>query len=457
MISRRDFLKFCGLGIGAVFTNINITRQIFKDWSEVITVHDTQEFIETLSDTTIAPGTTIEMDDGVYSGYFEYMLKGTAEAPIVIRPINPGSVIIDGSFTDHNSDLSLNASYVNIYDIDFVNSNTDRTDNKYGIVIWNPGICLYGCGIRDLHNNGVSWYGSGVGAVKECVIYNNGYRVGGVGFAHAIYTHNNAGGDRIIANNILGNQLGEYTIHVYSDGANWTKDYNIHDNVICGDDCIVGGGLGLVDMQYYKNVQFENSYYVGRYSAGNVNGYVHDNYFIGLEYIFVDTDPAWDLTEENNEVYGHTTLDRYGDLFVRSGYTEYDLPESKFWVTKYSHSARWLGMVAIYNRDSADTIGVSLESILGRDHGRYRLRNGQNMDETWEFTYSGLGVDVPMNIWHPSHVIGEGVGENHLPVFGAFVVEKIPKSKGNSRKTYFPTIRKNARFMDSNTGNPYKK
>jgi hypothetical protein len=28
-----------------------------------------------------------------------------------------------------------------------------------------------------------------------------------------------------------------------------------------------------------------------------------------------------------------------------------------------------------------------------------------------------------MNIWSPSHVIGEGDGENHLPIFGAFVIE----------------------------------
>jgi hypothetical protein len=78
-------------------------------------------------------------------------------------------------------------------------------------------------------------------------------------------------------------------------------------------------------------------------------------------------------------------------------------------------------MVSIFNRDSAATVSVDFSSLLA--NGNYRLRNGQNMTETWDFTQAGVAINIPMNIWTAPHIIGAGDGYNYLPIFGAFVIE----------------------------------
>jgi hypothetical protein len=397
--------------------------------SEVDPIH----FVDLLKSGQVLPGDHIILLDGNYAGDWVCEFAGTLANPIDIKPKNPSHVTIDGNL--------YAGAYIHWYDIDFTNSNTDRNildEDWKGIEAYVPGFHLHGCSVLDLHGIGVSWYGNGEGEITECVMYNNGGieesfdRTG-----YAIYSHNNLGGARLIARNILGDQIGKYMLHIYSSGDNWTKDYTIQDNISAGDDNLVGGGLGLVDLVYQHNIQFRDAYYVGRYSSGNVNGIVHGNYFVDLGVIFVDEAPAWALTETDNEIYGHTTLDRDGLPFVRAGYTEYDLPATKTWLIPYTDSARWLGAIAIYNRDSAATVSVDFSSLLA--NGNYRLRNGQNMTETWDFTQLGAAINVPMGIWSPSHVVGEGDGDTSLPVFGAFVIEYVDPTIGTINLSNTPT------------------
>jgi hypothetical protein len=367
----------------------------------------------------VLPGDHIILLDGTYTGDWECEWSGTLADPIIINPKNINKVTIDGS-------LIVN-EYTHWYDIDFTDSRTDRYIPTVGINATGPGIEYHGCRICDLHLNGISWFGSGIGEISENVIYNNGDRFPDTsGHGHGVYTHNDIGGARLIARNIIGNQLGNYTIHIYTGSDNFCKDYTIQDNILCGDGYIAGGGDGLWSYLYEHNVHYGFGSDIngqGRYSTLNNDGIIRHNYFVDLGAITIDVTPPWTegLVEQDNEVYGHTTKDEVGDHFVRAGYTEYDYPATKTWIVPYTESARWLGMVAIFNRDSAATVSVDFSSLLA--NGNYRLRNGQNMTETWDFTQAGVAINVPMNTWTASHVIGEGDGENHLPVFGAFVIE----------------------------------
>ena len=375
-------------------------------------VSSTAELTAILASAAVLPGDIIELDDGTYAGDFTSTIAGTDIAPIIIRPVNPGEVTIDGTLTISND-------YTHWYDLDFTDSNTDRHDyaGNLGIYMTHIGTHMHGCRITDLHNSGINWYGSGVGEVSECVIYNNGYReLDDSGHGHGIYSHNNGGGDRLIKRNILGYQLGDYALHIYSGGANWLKDYKVYDNCTNSHPTHTGGGLGLVNFDYQRNIHYVGLSQHGQYSpaGSNDNGIISNNYFIDHASYYVNPDWA-NLTEADNEVYG-------GEPAARAGYTVIAQPATKTWVTAFTESARWLGMVTIFNRDSAATVNVDLSSILSP--GVYRLRNGQNMTETWDFIhYDGVATSVPMTTWTASTMIGVGPGDNQLPVFGSFVIE----------------------------------
>lgn len=421
MISRRGFIDMGLYGAGAIL----LSPLIKKNFS-TRQIYDSQSLVQALADTTVQPGDILELDDGVYTGDFvSSTLTGTEQLPIIIKPFHPGKVTIDGS-------LWINSPWTHWYDLDFTDSRTDRYVYTNSILMYGVGSHLHGCRMTDMHNSGVQWFSSGVGEVSECVIYNNGGRdPDGSGHGHAIYSHNTNGGTRVMARNILGNQLGNYTVHIYSGGANYLKDFVVKNNMICGDPVHTGGGLGLINFLYENNVHYGDYEQHGRYSPDGTNndGTIRSNNFISMGSYFVN--PSWEnLVEEFNEVYG-------GEPSSRAGYTVYPQPATKIWITPFVASARWLGMVTIFNRDSTSYVGVNLSSIL--PNGNYRLRNGQNMTETWEFIQSGTPIDVPMNIWTPSHVIGEGDGENHLPVFGSFVIERSD-SVPTPTSTYIPII-----------------
>ena len=65
-------------------------------------------------------------------------------------PRHPGKVVIDGTF-------KVFGDYVEIYDIDFTDSRTDRYLYTEGIMFDSIGGSIYGCSICDIHTDGVRW------------------------------------------------------------------------------------------------------------------------------------------------------------------------------------------------------------------------------------------------------------------------------------------------------------
>lgn len=375
---------------------------------KTITITNAMELTTALNSKSTNPGDTLLLLDGVYAGDFISTIAGTDGHPITIKPANPGKAVIDGS-------LVLGGGFVEVYDLDFTDSRTDRTAEAESITCNQDGFGMFGCVVRDLHNSGIIWYGSGKGNVCENVIYNNGYS----GAGHAIYSHNNGGGLRIIARNLFGNQFGDYTIHIYSGGSNYLKDFHCLDNIICGDSVHTGGGVGMSNHVYSGNVQYGDRCQLGRYTPDGTREdiTVTNNTFIQLtEYRRKVFDK---MTESGNIVYSNNGYIWAADAQAPA-YTHSEPPQTWYRVIPFTKSARWVAAVAIYNRDGAETVSVD----LGLPEGKYRLRYALNMDESYEFEYDGKSLDVPMKIWSGGVVVGGGVGECWTPVFGSFVIEK---------------------------------
>jgi hypothetical protein len=366
------------------------------------------------------------MDDGVYTGDFiSSNLFGTENLPITFKPVNPGKVIVDGSLS------IVNTQWIHFCDIEFMDSRLDRTYVTNGINASIKGFGLYGCLVHDIHSSGVSWFGSGAGEISECVFYNNGFHdTAGGGYGHSIYSHNHSGGSRRIARNIFHDNLGRYTIHLYSLGKNYLKDFTCEDNIVAGDSVHTGGGLGLIDFIYQRNVQYGYHCQHGRYTIReeegyhNIRGLIANNEFVDVDGYSVNRDnslPWEDLTESKNVFYQSADPDLYMPIDP-SGYSRVQQPATKVWLMPFTKSARWLGSLAIFNRDSAEWVGVDFSPLLAG--GSYKLRNTQNKAETWNFVYTGGSVNVPMLIWTAAARIGDTIPSNGLPKFAAFVIER---------------------------------
>lgn len=297
-----------------------------------LTINDPIKLEQVLQSNKVVPGDTLYLRGGIYTGNWIANIGGTLEAPVIIKPYNLEPVIIDGVFT-------FGRPHLRVMDIEFTNYNTDRTLWDSGITMHPQGSWLIGCDIHDMHSDGVNWMNSGVGGVVECRIENCGSLNpdGPPHYGHAIYTHNNAGGARLIARNLLLNSMGRYTIHIYSASSNYLRDYTCEDNVIWGDPVHTGGGAGLVNFVYQRNIQYSEYAQMGRYSGQpNNGGLIQDNLFIDLSAYSVQS--GWvDLTETNNTVWG-------GEPADRAGYTVEQMPFNWSQFIPFTLSERWSGI-----------------------------------------------------------------------------------------------------------------
>lgn len=297
-----------------------------------LTVAEPVQFYKAIASGNIIPGDTLYLRGGTYRGDWLLDIDGTAEAPIIIKPYNLEPVTIDGTFNFGNS------QHVHVMDINFTNSNPDRTLWDEGITMNNIGDWLIGCDIRDMHSDGVNWFGSGIGGVVECRILNCGSEALSYinDWGHAIYTHNNGGGLRTIARNLLLPQIGRYGIHIYSESANYLRDYLVENNVNL-HPVHTGGGQGLTDYVYQGNVSSGVYEQHGRYSQqANNTAIIQNNTLIGLSSFYVES--GWiALTETGNTVWN-------GKPDNRAGYTLEAMPENWTRFIAFTQSERWAGI-----------------------------------------------------------------------------------------------------------------
>lgn len=300
-----------------------------------LTISNPIRFEKVINSSRVIPGDVLHLRGGIYKGYWKLNIGGTKEQPVIIKSYNKEKVTIDGS-------LTFARDYLRIQDVEITDSNPDRTQITDGISMNVRGCELIGCFIHDLHNSGANWFGP-EGRITECFIKDNGYiDTDKLGHGHAIYSHNHQGGTHWIERNLLGDQYGKYSIHLYSGGANYLKDFSCIDNVIFGNPVHTGGGLGLIDFLYQGNIQFGDYCQQGRYGYDhqNQNGQILDNLFIRLTSYTVNQDCnlEWlNLIESGNTVWN-------GQPSNRAGYTVEPEPRSWSKFIPFTLSERWSGI-----------------------------------------------------------------------------------------------------------------
>ena len=382
-----------------------------------LTVNNPVMLTNALSSERIIPGDVLLLKAGTYTGDYVCSWQGTKANPIIIRPYGDGPVIIDGTFTLKD--------FVQVYDIDFTDTRPNRLweyygkGAAYGITVSGHGNHLHGCSIQQMRSDGVNWYDSeldNAGEISENVFLLNGDRFSdGSGHGHSLYSHNDAGGRRIIARNSMYLNLGAYTLQLYS-ADNHTDDYTIDSNIFMGP-ITPGGHFGPNNLVFQNNINYlypvHIAYLMGGHTCNNI--LMDSNTFIDCSTFTVGGDPGvlTNLVETNNVVYG-------GQPSSRDGYAFTAKPATLVRITPFTKSARWLGMLSIYNRDSAATVVVDFSSLL--TNGNYKLMNTQNLTETWNFTYSGAPINVPTNFTSGAFIGDDYVASTTWPVFGAFVV-----------------------------------
>lgn len=314
-----------------------------------LTINDPIRFADILNSLRVLPGDTLLLRGGTYSGdwVIDTNIKGTQTNPVTIKPYNGESVTIDGS-------LQVLGDYITIIDIDF--TDTIHADPQYvsmGVYAAGTGFQMYGCHIRKQHASGVSWYGHGVGEISENWIEDNGYLdADGNTHGYCIYTHNEIPGEHFIRRNLMRPRREKYSLHVYTSSPVPLYDYRIFDNVLIGP-VHTGGGYGLRDFQFERNIQYRDWVQLGRYlydlEYQNIGGTIKNNIFLETYAYTVNEDlpMQWTgLVEDGNLAWSpHRPND-----FNRTGYiTE---PEPSAWsrFIPFAISGRWAGIqVALEN------------------------------------------------------------------------------------------------------------
>lgn len=333
---------------------------------------------------------TVSVPEGTYHGDF------TVPAGVTLQPEAGARVVIDIA-----NEFDMRGATVK--DIELFSSDTDRARIQVGITMSAVNSSLIGCVVHDIHSNGANWFGSGAGEISECLFFNNGYREpDNSGHGHCIYSHNAFGGARRIDNNILIGGLGKYALHIYSGGANALKDYTVTRSITAKRPTIAGGGLGVSNLTYSRNVQYGNAIYIGRYSSNNVDCVVTNNLYSGGAFIEI-TDFETVTEADNAEVTTERVV-----------------------IYPCTQSTRKLAHIAVFNPAAAETVGIDL-AALELEAGDYALRNAQNLAEEHLFTLGESAVvSVPMTDWTAALRIGEpalSVG-SIFPVFGIFILER---------------------------------
>jgi hypothetical protein len=210
----------------------------------------------------VQPGDTIWLRDGVYTGSFVSMLKGTAEAPILVRQYPGERAIIDTAVAsvDQLPALKVKGSWVWFWGFEIMNSYPDRsridpyTGNDEP---WRgSGADVYASNVKFInmvfHDNGHGiWDKKDMTEIYGCLFYFNGNNKR----EHALYLGNTVG-TKYIVDNIMFAQ-GGYGILGFSGAApNTLNGFHIEGNVAFNNGILtlddsttgniqVGGGMGV--------------------------------------------------------------------------------------------------------------------------------------------------------------------------------------------------------------------
>ncbi|HEX2972286.1 MAG TPA: right-handed parallel beta-helix repeat-containing protein, partial [Tepidisphaeraceae bacterium] len=200
----------------------------------------------------VKPGDDIYLHTGIYKGSFTSRLKGTAAAPITVRPFHGEQATLECYSANPNEDplFTVEGQYTIFRGFEVTCRNPLRTTQIQGSSpeqIKRGGISCRGTGISFINlivhdcANGLGFWADGEGGeIYGCIIYNNGWIGPDRGHGHGIYTQNKAG-TKILADNVIFNQF-SHGIHAYGSAQAFLQGFQIEGNV-CFNNGLPAGAI----------------------------------------------------------------------------------------------------------------------------------------------------------------------------------------------------------------------
>lgn len=255
----------------------------------------------------IKPGDTLWLHGGTYTGSFYSYLKGTADAPIIVRQA-PGEHAVldlqpsrDGGGT---AAFGVEGAHTWFWGFEIMCSDTARVTGQSGsnpsginrgsIICRGQNIKFINLIVHDLSQGFAFWSEGEGGEIAGCLIFNNGWRGPDRGHGHAIYTQNKSGTKRL-ADNVLFNQFG-YGVHAYGSDQAHLEGFELIGNVAFNNgslsgpasrsaNILIGGGSRASHIVVSNNFTYHTGLAATTcqlgYGADNAELLFQDNYLAG--------------------------------------------------------------------------------------------------------------------------------------------------------------------------------
>lgn len=428
------------------------------------------------------PGTTIILRAGTYTHDLSAInIFGTQNYPLKIKPYTNERVILQAAthFKLFGNDVVFDGKdgWLEILSTGW-NLGFDRflSSEAFAFDVFGQRSKILNAVIHDFGNIGF-WVTNVDGVMQGCLTYNIGQGNGSQG--HSFYTQNASGGIKTVRDNIWAKTYDTlYDVHQYGSGAADVKGYRYNQCILVKStfltgsasslvddteitDCYVIEGnfavglLGITDPEHrviFNRVRTDKGRLLIKKSTGSQ---VNDSKFVNTVDHAIEINNDTDLQMNNNQyiTYGTTggggTLPYYFAYENTNGYitmalwraaTGYDaastltqyadtVPPDEVVILPHQDDTKRAGVI-VYNYSNALTVEINLSTVTGLQIGEdYSLLNSQNPSETFDFTYDGDAITVPMTGWTVATPVGTGGGAmtpitSIFPTYGVFYLMK---------------------------------
>jgi hypothetical protein len=363
----------------------------------------------------LAGGDRILLAPGVYAGTFVSSLNG-AGTPITITSADLAfPARIDGSLA------FTSGGWVTVTDLEFFNSNTNRTASGGPDCIdaYVPSIVLLHNVIHDCSASGIGlWSGAANSVAYGNLIYYVGWNGLARGHGHGMYIQSTAPAWKLIENNIVLNVFG-WGLHSYTEGGH-IDNITYRDNTVAMSGSIADGRLntnfltgGLVtalnpvwdgNVGYYPLGSTGLNGDAG-YSAGWTGGSITNNRFVG--------GTPLELTNAKPKMRGNDLVSKQKQapsltVVVRSD--------------QYEPGRAVATVINIGNKPSASVPVAALGYANGEPVAVVSAEDP--FGPVRVFTVVKGAITLPLTGWTVASPIGWPAPATTLPSFGAFVLSR---------------------------------
>jgi hypothetical protein len=398
-----------------------------------------------------APGDTIWMLGGTYRGTYTSTLRGTPDAPIVVRQMPGHRATIDA--VTGKDGLFVNGEWTWYWGFEIFSSHPNRistvpgaTDiiRGGGVVGHAPGARYINLVIHDMQGGMGIWASSPDAEIYGNLIYHNGYLAPDRGHGHGIYAQNRDGRQHYVDNILFGGF--SHGFHIYGSDQAYLNNIHLEGNVAFNS--------GILGPLFSRNILFgggrvaENPTLIGNYTyfddtlehpggenalgyhAGCRNLVARHNYFAHIrKYPLVIS--GCDGIIERNLFIG------WADEATRAPHPRNTFlpgaPEETHVFVRPNKYERGRSNVIVYNWQNHPSVEVDLTSTGLKPGEPYEVRDAQNFfgAPVAAGIFTGAPVPIPMTNTEVARPVGNVPRQpKHTPrVFGVFIV--LPRTTGS--------------------------